>query len=143
MAKRDALSAIDKQIITWVEQLDRLYRERNEVTHRISDIEERLSSMKQARRALAAEWGDESQEIPIPLRYTSEGVRDAIHEVFGDSKENVLTVDQLVARLVDKGFNFGDKNPRRVVNMALINDPEVEPDGKGKYKYEEYIDLPF
>ena len=96
------LGAIDKQIVSWIEQLDGLYAERMKITRRISDIEERLSAMKKARRALALEWGDTSEEIPIPRQYTSEGVR-------------------------------------RVVNMALVNDSDVESDGKGKY----WLEVPF
>jgi len=142
MAKKDALSAIDKQIIAWVEQLDNLNRERKEVNQRISDIEERLSSMKQARRALAAEWGDESSEIPIPLQYTSEGVTEAIHEMFMVTKADTLTVDQIVVMLKARKFDFGDKNPRRVVNMALVNDETIASDGTGKYAFV-VEDLPF
>jgi len=136
---KSALAAIDKQIVSWIEQLDTLYDERRKVNWRIADIEDRLSSMKKARRALAAEWGDTSEEVPIPLQYTSEGVRDAIHEVFKSDER--LTVDDIVWRLKDSGYDFGAKNPRRVVNMALVNDPEIESDGKGKY-WEE-IELPF
>ena len=131
---KEALEAIDKQIISWVEQLDGLYGTRREITIRIRDIEERLSSMKMARRALAAEWDVKSEEVPIPLQYTSEGVTEAIHEVLNKAKE-ALTVDQFVSRLKRDGFNFGEKNPRRVINMALVNDEAMQSDGEGKYTY--------
>lgn len=137
----EALVAIDKQIISWVEQLDALYEERRNTSLRISDIEERLSSLKKARRALAAEWKISGEEVPIPLKYTSEGVTEAIHEVFREPDEE-LTVEQIVNRLQSRGYNFGNKNPRRVVNMALINDAAIESDGKGRYS-EILEDLPF
>lgn len=138
---KEALEEIDKQIISWVEQLDALYEQRKKISVRISDIEERLSSLKQARRALAIEWKISGEEVPIPLKYTSAGVREAIHEVFREPEEE-LTVDQIVSRLRFKGYNFGDKNPRRVVNMALINDPVIEPNGKGGY-FEILEEIPF
>jgi len=137
---KEALGAIDEQIISWIEQLDELYEQRKEVNMRIVEIESRLSSMKRARTALALEWRVEKGEISIPLKYTTEGVTDAIHDIFRASKEDELNVNQIVSGLMRKGFDFGEKNPRRVVNMALINDPEVESDGKGGYTYEE---LPF
>lgn len=127
-----ALKAIDDQIVKWIEQLDELYSERKKINKRIAALEERLSAMKHARRALALEWDDTTEEVPIPLVYSSEGVRDAIHEVLLSVNES-LTVAQIVAQLKRRKYDFGEKNPRRVVNMALINDKFVDADGKGKY----------
>lgn len=140
---KQALKAIDDQIVKWIEQLDTLYTERKKISRRIVDIEERLSAMKQARRALALEWGDTTEEIPIPLEYTSEGVRDAIHDLLLAANE-AMTVDQIVASLKLRKYDFGSKNPRRVINMALVNDEFVLSDGKGKYHMGlEPGDIPF
>ena len=128
------LEAIDKQIVSWVEQLDILYEERRKIIERIVEVEGRLTAMKIARRALAAEWGDTSEEVPIPLEYTAEGVTEAIHEVLNDAG-SPQTVDQIVSRLRRKRFNFGEKNRRRVVNMALVNDGAIQSNGEGEYTY--------
>lgn len=133
---KETLAEIDKQIVAWIEQLDELYAEQARVSARIQAIEGRLSSMKQARRALAAEWGETSEEVPIPLKYTAEGVTNAIKEVLANSEKG-MTVSEIAAKLVFLGFNFGGKSARRVINMALINDRELEWDGKGGYTYEE------
>jgi hypothetical protein len=137
----EAIEAIDKQIVAWVEELDELYRERAKVEDRMNEIQKRLSSAKVARQALAEEWGEESAGVSIPLAYTGEGVQDAIHEVFKlyRDKQRVysLSLDQIIKVLINRGYDFGDKNPRRVVNMALVNDPQVEILPNGEYKYSE------
>ena len=137
---KETLAEIDKQIVAWVEQLDKLYIERSMVSVRIVEIEERLSSMKHARRALAAEWGETAQEVPIPLKYTAEGVTEVIEDVLSESPRS-LTVGEVATMLLGRGFDFGGKNPRRVVNMALINDTDIVSDGSGKYRFEP--ELPF
>jgi len=136
----EAIEAIDKQIIAWVEELDDLSRERAKIQRRITQIQQRLSSAKAARQALAQEWGDESEGVSIPLAYTGEGVQDAIHEVFSLSHDDTLSLEKIIRELIVRGYKFGDKNPRRVVNMALVNDPKVEVLPDGLYKYEE---IPF
>ena len=136
---KETLAEIDEQIVAWVEQLDKLHAERDRVSIRIGEIERRLSSMKQARRALAAEWGETSEEVTIPLKYTAEGVTDAIKEVLANSEKG-MTVREIAGSLLLRGFDFGGKSASRVVNMALINDPQVESDGRGGYTYDE---LPF
>jgi uncharacterized coiled-coil DUF342 family protein len=132
----EAIEAIDKQIVAWVEELDDLSRERTKVDSRIQEIQRSLSAAKAARRALAEEWKVESEGVSIPLAYTGEGVQDTIHEVFRlfRTKES-LSLDQIIRVLINKGYDFGDKNPRRVVNMALVNDPQVEILPDGEYKY--------
>jgi len=134
----EAIEAIDKQIVAWVEELDDLCRERAKVATRISEIQKRLSSAKAARQALAEEWGDESEGVSIPLAYTGEGVQDAIHDVFRLLRDREsLNLDMIIRVLINKRYDFGDKNPRRVVNMALVNDPQVEILPDGEYKYSE------
>ena len=148
MANKEALDAIDKQIVSWVEQLDKLYEQRQATEKRMTEIEQRLASMREARRSLAAEWGEPALDLPIPLKYTNEGVTDAIANIF--EVDESLTVDEIVSRLKAKQFNFEQKNPRRVVNMALVNSPDFTADGTGKYSFigipEDIIepeDLPF
>ena len=137
----ETIEAIDKQIVAWVEELDDLSRDRAKVESRINEIQKRLSSAKAARQALAEEWGDESEGVSIPLAYTGEGVQDAIHDVFRLLRDKQpLSLDRIIRILINKRYDFGDKNPRRVVNMALVNDPQVEVLPDGQYKYEE---LPF
>ena len=133
----EAIEAIDKQLIAWVEELDELYKEYAKVESRMGEIQKRLSSAKATRQALAEEWGDESEGVPIPLVYTGEGVQDVIHEVFELLRsKQPLSLNTIIRVLINKGYNFGDKNPRRVVNMALVNDPQVEvlPDGGYKFR---------
>ena len=132
----EAIETIDKQIVAWVEELDDLCREHSKVQSRINEIQKKLSSAKVARQALAEEWGDESEGISIPLAYTAEGVQDAIHEVFSLLRnKQPLSLEMIIRVLINKRYNFGDKNPRRVVNMALVNDPRVEILPDGEYRY--------
>ncbi len=130
---KEALAEIDKQIISWVEELDKLYKERDDISMRINLIELRLSTLKNARASLAFEWGEETAQVPIPLQYICKGVTDAIHAVVTQNK--LVSVDDVVWELKKYKYDFSNRNPRRVVNMALVNDPEMISDGTGKYKY--------
>ncbi len=136
--RESVLGEIDKQLVDWIEQLDTLYSDLRKISKMVDKLEEQLSTLKKARRALALEWGDTSEEVSIPLEYTSEGVTDAIYELLSGF-DKALSVDEIVALLKSMKYNFGSKNPRRVVNMALVNDGFIESDSKGKYR----LELPF
>lgn len=124
------LEQLDDQIRRWSEELQRHTEVRDAAEERIFELREAIRNSLEVRPSLAKTEGiKELPDLDIPGLGVYETVREAYHDIAERGllwTEEGWTLDELVEMVKRAGFDFGEKNPRRVVNMALVNDPYVD-----------------
>ncbi|MFH1140874.1 MAG: hypothetical protein V1724_04210 [Chloroflexota bacterium] len=127
MAK-DLLRLLDDQIRQWAEELQLQTEARDKADERILELRQAIRNSLEVRPSLAkAEGLEKLPDIEMPALGLYDGVREAYHALAESiAKQDGWTLDELVPFIAGRDFDFGQKDPRRVLNMALINDPYVE-----------------
>ena len=122
------LQQLDDQIRQWAEELRFQTEARDKADERILELRQAIRNSLEVRPSLAkAEGLEKLPGIELPALEIYDGVREAYHTLAESiAKEDGWTLDELVPFIASRDLDFGQKSPRRVLNMALINDPYVE-----------------
>lgn len=122
------LRQLDEQIRQWAEELQAQTEARDEADERILDLRQAIRNSLEVRPSLAkAEGLEKLPDLAIPALGIYDSVRQAYHTLSESvAKQDGWSLDELVPFISSRDIDFGQKNPRRVLNMALINDPYVE-----------------
>ncbi|MDO8751503.1 MAG: hypothetical protein Q7K03_10230 [Dehalococcoidia bacterium] len=122
------LRQLDDQIRQWAEELQRETEARDNADERILELRQAIRNSLEVRPSLAkAEGLEKLPDIEMPALGIYDGVREAYHTLAESiAKQDGWTLDELVPFIASRDIDFGPKSPRRVLNMALINDPYVE-----------------
>ncbi|MCK4242273.1 MAG: hypothetical protein KAX23_01850 [Dehalococcoidia bacterium] len=130
------IASLNEQIEKHDKELGRLLEEKQSLEAMISEVQQWLE------RAIALREV-ESRKLGIPAvaqpptaeerRFFGMTARDACRAVLRERGRS--SKPEMVEALKRGGFNFGNKNPRRVVHFALVRDRNVRKAGHDSYEW--------
>ena len=123
---RDFLVSLDDQIEKQDRELGKLLKEKQGLEAKISELQQWLERAKGLRDLESRRTGIAFGAKYTPVsehRFFGMTPRDAYRIVLREKAR--ASKPELVEAMKQGGFDFGGKNPRRVVHFALMGDPNV------------------
>lgn len=124
----DFLNSLQQQIAEYANQIKSLTDKRSAIDEELSKVQQCLQNAKALLDAEQRRLGKlvvaRQPALPLDRQFAGMWARGACHVVLRENER--MHKQEIVDALLTGGFDFGGKNPLRVVHFALIRDPHVK-----------------